>query len=210
VSFEDIDVQRSAWWDSNPRLPAPEAGTLATELQADTNTNCQRAEGFGPRNLAFSGLGERIRTSNVLLPKQALYQVEVHPDGHQRVATRCGLRQVAGLSPAALLSFQPLGVESVKSTNGRRLLTLCERINAWRSEFPPRQHSRSVSLQVIVRSLEVSRQELSQGSYRSKMITLQKRPRQYHGTARRRKVQHICAQSAPDPGWARPPTYSST
>ena len=32
------------------------------------------------RRFEFSGRGERIRTFDILLPKQALYQTELHPE----------------------------------------------------------------------------------------------------------------------------------
>ena len=34
------------------------------------------------RRVEFSGRGDRIRTYDILLPKQALYQTELHPETH--------------------------------------------------------------------------------------------------------------------------------
>ena len=39
------------------------------------------------RRFEFSGRGERIRTFDILLPKQALYQTELHPETNRIITT---------------------------------------------------------------------------------------------------------------------------
>ena len=84
-------------WDSNPRQPESQSGTLPTELFPPSNfgppdrvRTCDprlRRPMLYPTELRAvrhsveirTGRGEGIRTPDILLPKQARYQTTLHP-----------------------------------------------------------------------------------------------------------------------------------
>ena len=95
-------------FDSDP-LPAINAqqfygGTFAFKKHAPAPEAVEWVLGITlPRNcLKTFGRGERIRTSDPLLPKQMRYQAAPHPDPERRVLPRAARRRNREYGPAAI------------------------------------------------------------------------------------------------------------
>ena len=121
-----------AKWDSNPRQPESQSGTLPTELFAPSeffgppgrNRTCDRRlrrPMLYPTELRAAvsgGRGEEIRTPDILLPKQARYQTALHPERvHYRHGTQVARERLhfeTFCKHSGLAKRPPCGISSLR------------------------------------------------------------------------------------------------
>jgi hypothetical protein len=67
------------------------------ELRAEVDSRLDVQTRYVCRRSWFAGRGERIRTSGLLLPKQALYQAKLRPGEPKYSPIQCGLGSLSDM-----------------------------------------------------------------------------------------------------------------